>query len=170
MREQPQIVIPDSVVMPRTEIHTAKNGVKIYTLQSDDFEVVRFSFVFRAGTSMQHKPFTASATLNMLSEGSRSMTAQQIAETLDFYGTYFDANIDRDYVYISLALLTKFCDNVFPVLREIILNPAFNDSELRTYRNKRQQGLAIERRKIEVQSRELFGQALFGAEHPYGES
>ena len=170
MREQPQIVIPDSVVMPRAEIHTAKNGVKIYTLHSDDFEVVRFSFVFRAGTSMQHKPFTASATLNMLSEGSRSMTAQQIAETLDFYGTYFDANIDRDYVYISLALLTKFCDNVFPVLREIILNPAFNESELRTYSNKRQQGLAIERRKIEVQSRELFGQALFGAEHPYGES
>lgn len=170
MREQPQIVIPDSVAMPRTEIHTAKNGVKIYTLQSDDFEVVRFTFVFRAGTSMQHKPFTASATLNMLSEGSRSMTAQQIAETLDFYGTYFDLNIDRDYVYISLALLTKFCDNMFPVLREIILNPTFNDSELRTYCNKRQQGLAIERRKIDVQSRELFGQALFGSEHPYGAS
>lgn len=170
MREQPQIVIPDSVAMPRTEIHTAKNGVKIYTLHSDDFEVVRFTFVFRAGTSMQHKPFTASATLNMLSEGSRSMTAQQIAETLDFYGTYFDLNIDRDYVYISLALLTKFCDNMFPVLREIILNPAFNDSELRTYCNKRQQGLAIERRKIDVQSRELFGQALFGSEHPYGAS
>lgn len=170
MREQPQIVIPDSVAMPRTEIHTAKNGVKIYTLHSDDFEVVRFTFVFRAGTSMQHKPFTASATLNMLSEGSRSMTAQQIAETLDFYGTYFDLNIDRDYVYISLALLAKFCDNMFPVLREIILNPAFNDSELRTYCNKRQQGLAIERRKIDVQSRELFGQALFGSEHPYGAS
>ena len=170
MREQPQIVIPDSVAMPRTEIHTAKNGVKIYTLQSDDFEVVRFTFVFRAGTSMQHKPFTASATLNMLSEGSRSMTAQQIAETLDFYGTYFDLNIDRDYVYISLALLTKFCDNMFSVLREIILNPTFNDSELHTYCNKRQQGLAIERRKIDVQSRELFGQALFGSEHPYGAS
>lgn len=170
MREQPQIVIPDSVAMPRTETHTAKNGVKIYTLHSDDFEVVRFTFVFRAGTSMQHKPFTASATLNMLSEGSRSMTAQQIAETLDFYGTYFDLNIDRDYVYISLALLTKFCDNMFPVLREIILNPTFNDSELRTYCNKRQQGLAIERRKIDVQSRELFGQALFGSEHPYGAS
>lgn len=170
MREQPQIVIPNSVAMPRTEIHTAKNGVKIYTLHSDDFEVVRFTFVFRAGTSMQHKPFTASATLNMLSEGSRSMTAQQIAETLDFYGTYFDLNIDRDYVYISLALLTKFCDNMFPVLREIILNPTFNDSELRTYCNKRQQGLAIERRKIDVQSRELFGQALFGSEHPYGAS
>lgn len=170
MREQPQIVIPDSVAMPRTEIHTARNGVKIYTLHSDDFEVVRFTFVFRAGTSMQHKPFTASATLNMLSEGSRSMTAQQIAETLDFYGTYFDLNIDRDYVYISLALLTKFCNNMFPVLREIILNPTFNDSELRTYCNKRQQGLAIERRKIDVQSRELFGQALFGSEHPYGAS
>lgn len=31
------------------------------------------------------------------------MTAQQIADELDFYGSYFDVNIDRDYTYISFA-------------------------------------------------------------------
>ena len=170
MIQQPDIIIPDSVEMPRTECHTTKNGVKIYILDSNDFEVVRFSFIFRAGTSMQHKPFTASATVNMLSEGSQSKSAQEIAEILDFYGSNFDANIDRDYAYLSFVSLSKFFDKTVEVAREIILHPAFNDKELQIYCSKRKQGLTIERKKIEVQSRELFGKALFGENHPYGKS
>ena len=117
---------------------------------------------------MQHKAFTASTTLNMLGEGSLSMSAQQIADELDFYGSYYDVNIDRDYVYISFVSLSKFFDKTLNVAREIILRPAFEERELDIYCKKRQQGLAVERKKIEVQSRELFAQALFGAEHPYG--
>lgn len=168
MRQQPDIVIPSSVEIPRATLHMADNGVKIYALNTDDFEVVRFTFVFHAGTSMQQKPFTASATANMLSEGSSTMTAQQIAEELDFYGSYFDVNIDRDYAYISFASLSKFFDQTAKVARDIILHPAFDSKELRTYCSKRKQSLTIERKKIDVQSREIFAQALFGASHPYG--
>ena len=168
MIKQPDIIIPSSVDMPRAAQHTAVNGVKIYTLNTDDFEVVRFTFVFHAGTSMQSKPFTASATANMLCEGSETMTAQQIADELDFYGSYFDVNIDRDYVYISFASLSKFFYPTVKVAKDILLHPAFEDKLLRIYCSKRKQSLMIERQKVEVQSRELFGQALFGAEHPYG--
>ena len=168
MIQQPDIVIPDSVEMPTTECRTTKNGVKIYTLNSEDFEVVRFSFIFRSGTSMQQKPFTASATVNMLSEGSLSMTGQEIAEKLDFYGSNYDATIDRDYTYISFVSLSKFFRETADVAREIILHPAFNTKELEIYCSKRKQSLTIERQKIDVQSRELFGKALFGEHHPYG--
>ena len=86
----------------------SRNGASLYAIPSDDFEVLRFTFVFRAGSSMQHAPFAASATANMLSEGSRDMTARQIAERLDFHGSYFEVNVDRDYVYISFSSLSKF--------------------------------------------------------------
>ena len=168
MIQQPDIVMPRSVDMPHAECHTAPNGVKIYTLHTDDFEVVRFSLVFRAGTSMQTKPFVASTTLNMLGEGSDSMTAQQVADELDFYGSYYDVNIDRDYTYVSFCSLSKFFDPTIRVAREIILSPVFPERELKTYCQKRKQGLKVERSKIDVQSRELFAQALFGKEHPYG--
>ena len=168
MIQQPDIIIPNSVDMPATECRTTQGGVKIYTLNSDDFEVVRFTFIFRAGTSMQHKPFTASATVNMLSEGSHTMTGQEIAERLDFYGSNYDATIDRDYTYISFVSLSKFFNETADVAREIILHPAFNDKELGIYCSKRKQGLSIERKKIDVQSREIFGKALFGDHHPYG--
>ena len=168
MRQQPEIVIPSSVDMPKAHPIAASNGVQIYTLPTPDFEVVRFSFVFRAGTSVQHKPFAASAAANMLGEGSNRLTAQQIAEQLDFYGSYFDVNIDRDYVYISFCSLRKFFMPTLEVAREIILNPAFPEHEFDVYCSKRKQNLAIERKKVDVQSRELFASALFGAEHPYG--
>ena len=140
----------------------------IYTLRADDFEVVRMTFVFRAGTSMQHKPFTASATANMLGEGTATMTAQEIADKLDFYGSYFDVNIDRDYTYISFCTLKKFFAPTAEVAREIVLAPTFPERELATYCSKRKQGLTIERKKVDMQSRELFAQALFGEKHPYG--
>jgi predicted Zn-dependent peptidase len=170
MIAQPEIVTPRSVDIPTAELTTTKNGVKIYNLTSDDFEVVRFSFVFKAGTSMQHKPFTASATANMLGEGSSTMCAQQIAERLDFYGSYFDVNIDRDYVYISFCSLRKFFTPTAEVAEQIILHPIFPERELQIYCSKRRQSLTIERQKVDMQSRELFAKALFGAEHPYGVS
>ncbi len=170
MRPQPDIVIPRSVEMPRALLSTTSNGVKIYRLESNDFEVVRFTFVFHAGTSMQHKPLAASATANMLGEGSEQLTAQQIAETFDFYGSYFDVNIDRDYTYISFCSLLKFFEPTAEVAEEILLRPTFPEREFEIYRNKRKQSLKIERQKIDVQSRELFAQTLFGGEHPYGAS
>lgn len=168
MRTQPEIIIPESVDMPRAELYTTANGVPIYRLQADDFEVVRFSVVFHAGTSMQHKSFVASATLNMLAEGSTSMSAQQIADELDFYGSYFDVNIDRDYAYISFSSLKKFFAPTCRVAEEILLHPAFAPRDVAIYCQKRKQGLMVERQKVDVLSRELFAQSLFGREHPYG--
>lgn len=106
--KQPPLITPREVDVPRAQRHTLPNGASLYAIPADDFEVLRFTFVFRAGSSMQHTPFAASATANMLSEGSRDMTARQIAERLDFHGSYFEVNVDRDYVYISFSSLSKF--------------------------------------------------------------
>ncbi len=168
IRKQPEIVIPRSVEMPLSRLSHANNGVRIYTLANFDFEVVRFTFVFKAGSSMQTKPFSASATANMLGEGSTSLTAQQIAERLDFYGSYYDVNIDRDFTYISFCSLKKFFVPTIEVAREILLHPTFPEHEFEVYCQKRKQSLLIERKKVDMQSREMFSEALFGPNHPYG--
>ena len=59
--KQPPLIIPDRVDVPAAVEQTLANGVKLYMLACDEFEVVRMTFVFHAGVSMQKKPFTASA-------------------------------------------------------------------------------------------------------------
>lgn len=166
--KQPPLIIPRSVNVPSAECHMLRNGVAIHTIASDDFEVLRFTFVFRAGSSVQQVPFSASSVVNMLSEGTRDMTAQQIAEQLDFYGSYFEVNTDRDYVYVSFSSLSKFFTPTLRVAEQILLHPLFPEEELTTYRENRKQALAIERLKVDTAVRELFAQALFGEQHPYG--
>ncbi len=149
-------------------VHQLSNGIKIYILNSDDFEVLRLSFVFSAGTIMQSKSFVASATANLLSEGSSKMNSQQIAERLDYYGSYYDVNIDRDYTYISFCSLTKFVKPTLEMASEIILDPIFPSSEVETYCAKRKQRLEVERLRVETRAREELAKSLFGESHPYG--
>ena len=132
--KQPPLITPREVDVPRAQRHTLPNGASLYAIPSDDFEVLRFTFVFRAGSSMQHAPFAASATANMLSEGSRDMTARQIAEQLDFYGSYFEVNVDRDYVYISFSSLSKFFAPTLEVAEQILLQPLFPENLESLYR------------------------------------
>ncbi|MFQ7387855.1 MAG: M16 family metallopeptidase [Alistipes sp.] len=130
--------------------------------------MLRITFVFRAGSAVQRVPFSASAAADMLAEGTRDMTAQQIAEQLDYYGSYFDVNIDRDYAYISFCTLSKFFGQTLAVAEQVLLHPTFPEEELRTYCAKRKQRLAIERTKVDVEAREAFARTMFGPEHPYG--
>ena len=167
MTRQPQIT-PSEIEVQQATRTVLPNGVALYTLPADEFEVLRISFVFRAGSSVQQVPFSASAAANLLAEGSEAMTAAEIAEQLDYHGSWYDVNIDRDYAYINFATLSKFFAETLAVAEELLLRPTFPEEELRTYAAKRKQRLAIDRTKVDVRAREAFAQALFGTTHPYG--
>lgn len=166
--QRPPLITPRSIDLPEARCSTMRNGIKVYALACDDFEVVRMTFVFRAGTSMQTKPFTASAAANLLGEGTATLSSRQIAERLDYYGSWFDVNLDRDYVYISFCSLSKFFAPTAEVAEQIILHPSFPENEVAAYCAKRRQQLTVERRKIDTAAREAFARAMFGDSHPYG--
>ena len=107
MQRPPMNLTPNPRV-PHTTLHTCANGTRLYTLHNSNQGVVRVSFIFRAGTSWQSVPFSASATINTLSEGTERFSALEIAERLDFVGSYFDANIDRDWAVLTYCSLSKF--------------------------------------------------------------
>ena len=167
---QPPLTIPQNIDVQRAEQQVALNGTPIYVLNCPEYEVVRLSFIFHAGTITQHHPFVASATANMLAEGSELYSSQQIAEKLDYYGSFFDINIDRDYCYITFCSLSKFFQPTAEVIEQVILHPTFPEKEVAIYSAKRKQQLSIERHKVETIAREHFAKAMFGDNHPYGVS
>lgn len=165
---RPSIRIPERVDVPSARLATLGNGVRLYLLENHDQQVVRLSFVFGAGSSRQTTLFSATSAANLLSEGSDRFTARQIAEQLDFYGSYFDIAVDRDVVVVSFCALSKFVMPTLQTAEEILLRPSFPQQEFDSYRIKRRQRLEIERRKVDVRVREAFAAAMFGADHPYG--
>ena len=154
--------------VPQYSTLTTESGAPIYTLHNSTQSVVRVSFVFRAGTSYQSVPFSASAVVNTLTEGTQNFSGREIAEGLDFVGSYYDANIDRDWAVVTFCSLKKFVAETLNIAEEVILRPTFPEREIASYCAKRKEQLHVQRSKPDQLSRELFGKALFGEKHPYG--
>ena len=165
---EPVVRIPESVNVLFPAQAVARNGIKLHSIDVGEQEVIRLSLVFKAGTRFQPRPFVASATVNLLTEGTETYSAREISEKIDFYGAYVDSSIDRDYAVVSLCCLAKFLPEMLDVFGQIVARPVFPESELNIYRNKRKHHLQIEREKVSFRARELFGEALFGKGHPYG--
>ena len=164
----PRITLPQYVKLPQVGIRHTKNGIKLLSLYAGTQSVIRLTVVFAAGTRHQSHPFLASAMLNMLSEGSEKYSSARIAEILDFFGIYYDTNIDRDYSMVTISCLNRFLPQTLELLEQMLLHPVFDENELRIYTAKRKQNIKIEREKPSFIAREEFSKALFGEEHPYG--
>lgn len=166
--QAPEIFTPNCVEAMAERISTTNKGVKVYSLTFPQFDVIRISLVFRAGTKYQSMPFLANSTISMLSEGTKTKNSKEISDILDFYGLYFDVSIDRDYSVITICCLAKFFDEALAIFEDIILNPIFPQKELKVLKNKRKHTLKMEREKVDYIALENFSKAIYGIDHPYG--
>jgi zinc protease len=165
---QPAIKPPGRIDFPRPEKHQLSNGIKVYQFNSGTQDVISIEMVFTAGSWFQKKPFVAMATNLMLREGTVNYSAQNMAETLDYYGAHFENTTERDNAYVSLYSLNKHLEHTLPLLGEIIKNPVFPESEYAVLAGKQRQMLEVNRQKVSFLARTHFNSIVFGREHPYG--
>jgi len=144
------------------------NGIPLYTLYSDNSEMVKIELLFSAGNWFQEYPLVAFAVNNMLVEGSRKYNSSQIAELVEFYGCQTGYNVDKDNAFISIVCMKKHLDPVLDVIEDIIKNAAFPESELEIFKNKHKQQFSVEQSKVRNIARFVHSQLMFGNQHPYG--
>ena len=96
------------------------NGIEIVYLHDPAQEVFKIDVSFAAGAYYQPRPVTASTMLNMLNEGTRRHSAEEIAETFDYHGAYVDYNCGMHKSEISLISLTKYASPTIRMLAELV--------------------------------------------------
>lgn len=158
-----------SIPYPKAKNKILVNGLPIYTISAGTQEIVKIDFQYKAGSYFQTKSLQASATCDMLTEGTRTMTSGDIAKKLDYYGAFIRQFTKKDFAYITLFSLKKYLKETILIAKNIIEEPLFPEDELRTYLNKKKQHWKVEKQKVSKLSRDTFNEMLFGKNHPYGE-
>ncbi|GAI82885.1 unnamed protein product, partial [marine sediment metagenome] len=133
-----------------------------------NLDIIKIEFIFKAGSRFEPMPLVSSATNAMLNEGTANRTSEQIAETFDYYGAFFQLNVDRDTAGIVLFTLKKYLNETLAVVEDIIKNSTFPEKELEIYINKQKQHFIVEKNKVKTLARDKFLEAIFGKDHPYG--
>ena len=144
------------------------NGIDFFSLSAGSQEIVKIEFIFKAGMYHQSASLIASSTNNLLEVGSKSYTANQISDGIDFYGSFLELHVEQDFAIVSLFSLNKYLNESLKFIEELIKYPTFPDDEFKLYLTNKKQNHFINSQKGDVLVRRKFSQLLYGEKHPYG--
>lgn len=145
-----------------------KNGMPLNIIQAGSQEVVRFDLLIGAGQWHQTQALQALFTNRMLREGTASMTSQQIAEKLDYYGAVMELSSSPNYAFITLYSLNKYFPHTLSVVADMMMNATFPTKELSVVAEANRQQFLVNSTRVEVIARKQLNRSLFGEDHPFG--
>jgi zinc protease len=158
----PEFKAIDNITLLHPEYTKLSNGCNIYCFNSGDAELVRIEWIFGNLRFDAAKPLLNVAVNTMLSEGTKTMNAAQIADTIDFYGAFLQAEYGYDNSEVTLYSLNKHLSKTLPIIKDILTNSIFPEKELETYIRNQQQKLQVSLQKNDVVARRNFNKALYG--------
>ncbi|MEO6850406.1 MAG: pitrilysin family protein, partial [Mucilaginibacter sp.] len=138
------------------------NGCNIFSFNSGDQELVRIEWIFANLRFDPAKPLLNAAVNTMLSEGTSSLSASEIADKIDFYGAFLQVEYGYDQSNVTLFTLNKHLQSTLPVIKDIITDSIFPEKELETFIRNQQQKLQVSLQKNDVLARRAFNKAVYG--------
>jgi predicted Zn-dependent peptidase len=160
----------EDIKLMEPKIHHLDNGLAVFSIDAGEQEALQVELVFGVGSSTPDKKLVASTAIKLLTEGTKTHSAQQIAEAVDFYGAYIQTEVAHDESSLSLYTLTKHQQHTLGTLAEVYSEPIFPQRELDTFLLKTKQEMLVNEEKVGHLGSKAFNAALFGADHPYGRS
>lgn len=152
----------DQISLVRPQQTALPNGCILFCFNSGEQDLVRIEWIFGNLRFDPAKPLLNQAVSTMVTEGTTKLTAAQIADEVDFYGAFLQADYGFDHSQVTLYSLSKHLENILPVIKDIITDAIFPEKELETYIRNQQQKLQVSLQKNDVVARRVFNKAMHG--------
>lgn len=164
--------LPDrfpSAPFPDLRRATLSNGMRLIVAERHAVPVVQFGLQMNAGYAADQfgQPGSASLTMDMLDEGTTSMDALQISAALASLGAELNTGSNLDFSFVSLSALKQNLDASLDIYADVILNPAFPDSELERLRRLRLSSIQQEKNTPLPMALRVLPRLLYGDGHAY---
>jgi zinc protease len=103
----------------------------------------------------------------MLTKGTKTRTATQIAEAIEFLGGSLNSGAGWNSSFISVTVTSDKVDQVLAIMSDVALNPKFDESELELLKSQTLDGLTYNLKQPSFLANYVASKYSFG-EHPAG--
>jgi zinc protease len=138
------------------------NGIKVFTVNAGEQELVRIEFIFENVNYNQSKPLQAVTVNSLINNGTKTLTAKEIAEKVDYYGAFLQTEYGADHTTITLHSLNKHLVSVLPIVWSIFNESIFPQHELDIFIQNQKQKLQVNLKKNDFLARKTFANTIFG--------
>lgn len=147
---------------------TLSNGIQCHTLKAGVQEVFKIEFIYQAGSYYEQQPGASFFMVKMLGEGTSTKNSAEVSEAIDQLGGFIEFSQGLERLSISVMGLSRYMEDFFEIVEELIQNPSFPEKELQQLKTQTQQNLEVSLEKNAYLAAMKFKENLFGAQHPYG--
>jgi zinc protease len=157
-----------SFSLPPIQKSKLSNGLNVWIVQQKELPIVSMNLVLNSGGTLDpaDKSGVSSMTADMLDQGTKTRSAIDIANQLQAIGASVNAGAGWDSTNVAMQTLTKNLDQALDIYSDVVLNPAFPDSEFEKLR--RRSLVALRQRKANpvAVSNVVYNKVLYG-DQPY---
>lgn len=147
------------------------NGADLIVIEKHDLPLVALNVDFVGGTTSfepADKLGVGNFTAAMLSEGTKTKTADQLSEAQQSLGTAIAANVGPENGSIRFTALKDRLGPALALLADMMLNPTFPDSALERIRARTLVQLTQAKDQPNAIASNVFAKVNYGDDHPYG--
>ncbi len=140
---EPKPSAPKTVKIPAVKETKLKNGLTIVVVERKNVPLVTVQMLIKAGAQGESKKQAglANITASLLSKGTKTRSATQIAEEMEFLGADLTSAVNWNSSVVSVNVMSDKIEKAFGVIADTILNPAFSQSEIDLYKSQSLDGL-----------------------------
>ncbi len=128
---------PRSVVIPAVKEIKLKNGLTVAVIEKRNIPLVTVQLLVRNGANREDKKFAglANMTASLLTKGTKTKSATQIAEEIEFLGGSIFSFAGWQNSSVGMSITSDKFDKAMQIMGDVALNPSFTDAELELARS-----------------------------------
>ncbi len=116
--------------LPKYQQFKLPNGLTVFLMEQKEVPVISVSMVIPAGAIYDgNKAGLASLTATALKHGTSSYSRAALDEALDFTGASISTFASKESSGITAKFASKDKENVLSMMKEVLLNPLFDETE-----------------------------------------
>ena len=160
---------PKAVRIPAVQEKKLANGLTVAVIERSSVPLVTVQLLVKAGASAENsaKAGLADITADMLTKGTKTRSATQIAEDIEFLGGSINNGAGWNSSFVSVTVTPDKLDRAIAILADVVLNPAFKQEELDLLKSQTLDELKYNLKQPSFLANYVASKYTFG-EHPAG--
>ena len=166
----PALPPPPTLRLPAVQTTMLPNGLTLAVVEMHKVPVVDVQLLVDAGAARDpsNAPGLATFTATMLQQGAGARSALDVADEAAFLGAPLGTTASFDGANASIHVPKRRLEAALDLLADVVLRPAFADSEIARQRELRAAQLVQQRDEPVAVANVAFPAIVYGREHPYG--
>lgn len=160
----PQPGAPRAAKIPTPVERTLKNGLRVIVVETKNVPLVTAELVIKSGGEVDPENLAGAAdmTAKLLTKGTKTRAAIDIAEQIEFLGGSLDSGAGWDESSATVRVMSDKLDKALAIAADAVRNPTFAQEEIDRHKTQLLDELSVNLKQPGALASYVAGKVIFG--------